>query len=92
MGWKEEFPLFDGGADCERLIAEGWEDVSWHNDTCPSFERAGIMIWVDYVDRMKRVFPGASSRFGVTVRRPDEVIAECDTLDGALLAVLEEEG
>ena len=86
MGWKEEFPDFDGGASCVRLVADGWDDVSRHNDTCPSFEKGGVVIWVDYVDRMAREFPDAPHRFGVMYRHNDQTIDGCDTLDGALLS------
>lgn len=40
------------------------EDVSWHNDVCPSFAWTGrahdgddVRIWVDHPDRMKREYP-----------------------------------
>ena len=31
-----------------------WEDVSWHNDTCPSFKRGSFLVWVDYPDPRER--------------------------------------
>ena len=31
-----------------------WEDVSWHNDTCPSFKRGSFLLWVDYPDPRDR--------------------------------------
>lgn len=42
--WKEEFPDFDHMPD----IPQNWTDVSWHNDSCPSFECGKLRIWVDY--------------------------------------------
>ena len=91
MAWKEEFPDFDGDADCASLIGGGWEDVSWHNDTCPSFECSGVVIWVDYVDPMLREYPDAPGRFAVMTRHNDAVIGEYLTLAGAVLAAEEVE-
>lgn len=28
----------------------GFEDTSWHNDTCPSFKRDNFHVWVDWPD------------------------------------------
>src|SRR5690606_5003177 len=46
-------------------LPEGFEDHSWHNDMCPSFEHPGrgIQIWCDYADRELREFP-ETPRFG----------------------------
>ena len=57
MSFKEEFPDFDP-ADMPAIPA-GFDDVSWHNDMCPSFlnERAGLIIFVDYAEPAKREFP-----------------------------------
>ena len=86
MAWREEFPDFDGAADCASLVADGWEDVSWHNDTSPSFERHGIVVWVDYVDPSLREFPERVLRFSVMTRHNDALIGEYEKLAGALLA------
>lgn len=47
-------------------MPEGFEDHSWHNDVCPSFEHPGrgIRVWTDYRDPGLREFP-EGSRFGV---------------------------
>lgn len=57
MTFHTEFPDFPT-ADMP-VIPAGFEDGSWHNDACPCFinERAGLIIWVDYVDPSKREFP-----------------------------------
>ena len=91
MAWKEEFPDFDDAESCASLIYQGFEDVSWHNDTCPSFECCGIVIWVDYVDPMLREYPDAPGRFAVMTRHNDAVIGEYLTLAGAVLAAEEVE-
>ena len=31
-----------------------WEDVSWHNDTCPSFRKGDLLVWVDWPDPRER--------------------------------------
>lgn len=36
-----------------------WEDVSWHNDTCPSFRKTTgplgpVLVWVDWPDPRER--------------------------------------
>jgi hypothetical protein len=35
MTYKIEFPDYDDTI----TLPEGWRDVSWHNDICPSFEK-----------------------------------------------------
>jgi len=57
MSYKTEFPDFD----YIPLLAfhEGWYDTSWHNDTCPSFERLTldqftIKVFFDYKNIKKR--------------------------------------
>ena len=35
MGYKYEFPAFDYELP---NLGEGWEDNSWHNDSCPSLD------------------------------------------------------
>ena len=32
----------------------GFEDTSWHNDTCPSFRRGNFLTWVDWPDPRER--------------------------------------
>jgi len=44
------FPDFDDAASCERLASLGFTDASYSSDTCPSFERDGVIIFVDYAD------------------------------------------
>jgi hypothetical protein len=37
-------------------IPQGFEDSSWHNDSCPSFtsEELGLRIWIDFADPEQR--------------------------------------
>ena len=75
MGYKYEFPDFDG----ELPVIEGFVDDSWHNDVCPSMfnKRTNIKLWVDYVDPDKR--EGREKRYCVS-RLED---------DGSLTQILE---
>jgi len=50
--YSKEFPDF-GALDV--ALPEGFRDVSWHNDACPSFELklpsvGYLKLWVDYVN------------------------------------------
>lgn len=56
MTYLTEFPDFDPATMPE--IPEGFQDVSWHNDACPSFlnETLGLIIFVDFEDSEKREF------------------------------------
>ena len=91
MAYREEFPDFDDAESCASLIYQGWEDVSWHNDTSPSFECCGVVIWVDYVDPSLREFPERPLRFAVMTRHNDATVGEYETLAGAVLAADEVE-
>jgi hypothetical protein len=52
--WFNQFPEFE--LDVE--IPEGWEDISWGNDVCPSWHpMAGVRVWVDYKNPERREFP-----------------------------------
>jgi hypothetical protein len=50
MTYQTEFPDFDDHASAAQLLALGFADISWHNDTCPSFERGGVIVFVDYIN------------------------------------------
>ena len=48
--YLEEFPDFDYALPD---LGEGWEDTSWHNDSCPSMDYSlgdnyGLRIWFQY--------------------------------------------
>lgn len=59
--WKTEFPDFDAMPD----IPENWNDISWHNDSCPSFECGKVRIFVDYEKPESREV-ATPFRYGVT--------------------------
>lgn len=65
-GWEVEFPDFEP-SDIP-AIPQGFEDVSWRNDSCPSFlnEAAGLIIFVEREDAAKREIE-ETARFNLAV-------------------------
>lgn len=59
MSYREEFPEYpesDMPAD-----TAAWEDVSWINDTCPSFICGRNMaVFIDWPNATQRDFPDAA--------------------------------
>jgi hypothetical protein len=57
--WKVEF--HPGEYTVPELLYKGdnWEDVSWHNDACPSFHNPslGVRVWVESVKPENRGYP-----------------------------------
>lgn len=48
----------------DALLASGWEDVSWHNDACPSFlistgPGRALRLWIDAEHPAERELGGA---------------------------------
>lgn len=87
-----EFPDFD--QTTLPAIPAGFEDVSWHNDSCPSFlnEKAGLIIFTDYADPALREFE-EGPRFNLntwdngncdTLRESDDWQDILDAIDKAL--------
>ena len=89
--YKTEFPSYDD----ELSLPDGWLDISWHNDACPSFEKVfgdvKFRIYCDYKDMKARECP-SWTRFGVYIE--DEVNFECigqfDKLEKALSFISKE--
>ena len=82
--YKLMFPDFDDAASCERLASLGFTDASYSNDTCPSFERDGVLIYVDYADASLSEWAGRDGlRFSVINLGTDEQFI-FDNLDHAL--------
>lgn len=70
--WVREF---DEAYDVPAIVSDTLPDMSWHNDTCPSFgyfsstadsERA-VRLWVEHPDRTERETGENSARFTVIV-------------------------
>lgn len=64
MTFHIEFPDFP--ADEMPEVPASFDDVSWHNDACPSFvsDALGLQIFIDYKDPNQREFP-ETERFSV---------------------------
>ena len=83
--YKSEFPHYDDTL----TLPEGWEDISWHNDACPSFVRkfgdVEFRIFCDFKDPDLREMQGAL-RFVIYIE--DEVnyvcIGQTDTIKEAI--------
>lgn len=76
-----EFPEFDPQTMPE--IPAGWEDISWHNDVCPSFQVGNpdgiwFRVWIDFEKEAEREFPQSRTRFAID--RLDEVSGDEETL------------
>ncbi|TYL70957.1 hypothetical protein [Bradyrhizobium cytisi] len=73
--YRTEFPDFPA-ADMPTM-PRGFEDSSWHNDSCPSFtsEELGLRIWIDYADPAQREHDGGS-RFMLEPSESEDTITE----------------
>lgn len=80
--WQTEFSDFDDMP----AIPENWKDISWHNDSCPSFECGELLIFVDYADPEKREV-ATPFRFVVVNDPMAEAILETDDWAEVLAAV-----
>jgi hypothetical protein len=84
MSYQTIFPDFDDAASCERLLALGFDDTSYSNDACPSFERGSVLIYVDYADdSLSECTNRDGLRFVVISDANDQSIF--DDLDSALI-------
>ncbi|BBZ93049.1 hypothetical protein BRDID11004_60530 [Bradyrhizobium diazoefficiens] len=90
--YRKEFPDFPA-ADMPAL-PQGFEDNSWHNDSCPNFTSAelGLRIWIDYADKAQREHPDAS-RFVLEPAENEDTITDPIITDdwAVILAAVEEE-
>lgn len=89
MSWRTEFSDYPP-ADMPAVPAS-WVDVSWRNDSCPSFSHpASYALFVDYADRGSREFPEAA-RFCLYPAddRSDAPSVETESWDEMLAALAE---
>jgi hypothetical protein len=76
-------------------IPEDWIDISWKNDSCPSFQTHGgkIIVYADYPDPMDRDHP-ETTRFTAVFKPNENNHADfkyCDTDDwNEILAFVKE--
>jgi hypothetical protein len=81
--WRHEFPDFTA-AELPAIPAE-WRDVSWHNDTCPSWETPSMAyVFIDYADDARREMPGGAR---YSVMSDGDVILSTDDFDSVLATV-----
>jgi hypothetical protein len=61
--WGHEFPHMYARqkGDLGIIAPAGWEDTSWHNNTCPSYHHpiAKLELWVNYAEEGERELEGA---------------------------------
>ena len=48
--------------DIKNLIPKNWEDVSYSNDTCPSYEVKGLQIFIDNPNPKEREYQESDSK------------------------------
>lgn len=86
-----EFPDFDLATMPE--IPADYVDVSWHNDSCPSFlnEATGRILFVDYADAENREHP-ETPRFNLNVwdcGNTGETLVESDDWNAILVQAID---
>ncbi|SIO50051.1 hypothetical protein SAMN05443247_06618 [Bradyrhizobium erythrophlei] len=89
---QQEFPDFPA-ADMP-AIPQGFEDNSWHNDSCPNFTSAelGLRIWIDFADPEQREI-SEGCRFTLEPSDNEDTITEPISTDdwAVILEAIEEE-
>lgn len=60
---QREFPDYPVAAI--PALPEGFDDVSWHNDACPSYANDEFLIYLDYADKEMRESGNEGTRFSV---------------------------
>jgi hypothetical protein len=73
FNYKKEFRYFDFEIP---PLPEGFVDMSWHNNICPSFERELnetqiITLWVNYKNVKRREL--RTKKFFITIETKDEM-------------------
>jgi hypothetical protein len=65
--WKSEHGIeYDVPEEIDILVDAGEiEDVSWHNDTCPSFTHGKRQMFVDHADPARREGGNGQLRYTV---------------------------
>lgn len=73
MTWRHEFPRWSEGCIPSDIPA-GFADVSWHNDTKPSFwnKALRLKIWIDHVDLGEREIEEPAERFCLSLTTEDD--------------------
>ena len=75
------------------LIPQGWEESSWHNDSCPSFVigETGLQVYLDYPKPEDRELQGGH-RYCVLKANADGSVQDLGSSDvwSAVLAIVRE--
>lgn len=79
MAWNTEFPEIETDVGTlAAMLPDGFVDVSWHNDCCPSFQKTlknGLLlrVWIDFADKDCREIGGGlyGNRFIVEILNAD---------------------
>jgi len=77
MSYTKEFNAADYAVP-SFLQTAYWQDMSWHNDSCPKFENdeLGIVVWIDNIDPASREYDDWKQY---------TVVKIIDTSDGTIL-------
>ena len=72
QNYQTEFPQFTGPMP----VFDGFEDCSWHNDVCPSFQfplggNSFLRVWVNFADPKDREWP-LLERFSMDLNHEDD--------------------
>jgi hypothetical protein len=81
---KNAFPEYDTAT--LPLIPATWEDISWRNDVCPSWQSNGYQIFVNFENPDDREYSGGE-RFLVSDITTNEVYLMTDDWNEVLTFV-----
>lgn len=82
MSVSTEFPTFP--LSSLPPLPSTWEDVSWHNDACPSWHVGNeVYVYIDFPEASEREFP-ESVRFTVINMATDTVLVHTDEWEEVL--------
>lgn len=85
MSISTEFPTFP--LSSLPSLPSTWEDVSWHNDACPSWHVGNeVYVYIDFPNVEDREFP-TSERYTVINMTSDEVLIHTSDWEAVLNAV-----
>tara|TARA_R100001015_G_C4572555_1_gene130392 strand:+ start:59 stop:403 length:345 start_codon:yes stop_codon:yes gene_type:complete len=69
-------------------MPEGWKDISYGNDACPSWSFNGYQVFIDHPDPNERELGSETSRFYVILEKEygthQTWFHDCDTWDEVL--------
>lgn len=87
MTYREEFPNFGEVPEVAELLARGFVDTSWHNDSAPTFVSRDmtLRVWIEHAEPSLREFGENAPRFAIE-RGDFNPETHVDTLDAPDLA------